>query len=428
MERIPQAISDYLSVIRLFNRDVILFLINLFFFGFTVFGGIYSVLLNLYLLRLGYGPEFIGSANAGARLSLAAFSLIAGILGKRWGSRRAMIIGTTTILLGFVAIPLVEFIPATLQREWIVVTYSIAWIGVAMYFVNSTPFLTEITTSKDRNHAFSVRAAMTPLAGFAGSLIGGLLPGLIARTLKVSLNQPDAYRYTLLLAAMLIIPGLLAIKATRGEGRTQTEENVVDSGGLPLGIIVFLSLVWLLRWAGSGAAHTFFNVYLDAELGVSTATIGVLAAVGQLLAIPVALSFPPLAAYWGVGGPFVLGSLAMALGLVPMLIFPHWATAGFGFVGMTVLQSMTRTSISVYQMEVVSPKWRTMMSAATVMAAGLGWAIMAFGGGFIITALGYNRLFLTTASLVSTSALIFWVYLRIKRDGGRIDPTLKMSK
>ena len=32
--------------------------------GFALDGGIYSVLLNLFLLRLGYGPEQIGLVNA----------------------------------------------------------------------------------------------------------------------------------------------------------------------------------------------------------------------------------------------------------------------------------------------------------------------------------------------------------------------------
>ena len=57
-------LHTYIQAVRLFNRYVRLFLVSATLFGFAVFGGIYPILLNLYLLRLGYGPEFIGLLDA----------------------------------------------------------------------------------------------------------------------------------------------------------------------------------------------------------------------------------------------------------------------------------------------------------------------------------------------------------------------------
>jgi len=56
-----------------------------------VFAGIHAVLLNLYLLRLGYVPEFISLVNAAGLLTLGVFSLPAGALGTGWGSCGTMI-------------------------------------------------------------------------------------------------------------------------------------------------------------------------------------------------------------------------------------------------------------------------------------------------------------------------------------------------
>ena len=53
-------VAAYWRALRLFSRDVHFYLITAALIGFTVFGGIYAVLLNLYLLRLGYGPPFVG--------------------------------------------------------------------------------------------------------------------------------------------------------------------------------------------------------------------------------------------------------------------------------------------------------------------------------------------------------------------------------
>jgi len=42
-----------------FHRNVYVVFICTFFFGFLVFGGVYQVLVNLLLVRLGFGPEFV---------------------------------------------------------------------------------------------------------------------------------------------------------------------------------------------------------------------------------------------------------------------------------------------------------------------------------------------------------------------------------
>ena len=55
--------NDYLKTLRRFNRNVRLLFVANAILGF-VFFGIYALLLNLYLLRLGYGLEDIGLFSA----------------------------------------------------------------------------------------------------------------------------------------------------------------------------------------------------------------------------------------------------------------------------------------------------------------------------------------------------------------------------
>ena len=47
--------------------------------------GMYLVLLNLYLLRLGYGPEFIGLVQGTGIFAIVALSMPASAAGRRWG-------------------------------------------------------------------------------------------------------------------------------------------------------------------------------------------------------------------------------------------------------------------------------------------------------------------------------------------------------
>lgn len=406
--------SGYLQKLRSINRDVRLYLLTATLTGFFS-EGIRAVLFNLYLLRLGYGPGFIGSVNAVAALSFSGFCLPAGVLGRRWNSRRLMVIGVVLMVLGHGLLLLVEFAPTTWQVGWLSATLILAFFGQALYFVHGTPFLMNATGSEERNYAFSLGIALRPLAGFVGSLIGGVLPAIFATALNVSQKDPATYRYSLLLGVLLLIPAVPALFAVRKPHVRQARARVVKSGRAPYGLIAFMALVVMCRLAGWGAVNTFFNVYLDTEFYTSTTMIGALTAVGKLLSVPAALITPLLVARWGNGRTIVLGSLGIALSTLPLAFIPHWAAAGLGFIGVSVLFSMTTAPVRVYGQELVSPNWRSAMSGAIMMGAGLSLSGMALGGGYVIPALGYRGLFLTGFGLTVAGILLFWIYFRVPR-------------
>ena len=263
-------IIDYVKALRLFGRDVRLYFFTMALIGFTVFGGVAGGLLNLYLLRLGYGPEFIGTINAVNWLSLALFALPAGALGLRLGVRRVMIGGMSLLVVGHGLFPTVEYVPRAWWPGWLLATRVLGGLGLALYLVNSVPFLMGATTPERRDHAFSTRMALIPLAGFAGSLVGGLLPGLLAGGLGVSLEHPAPYRYSLLVAALLLIPGVAALWATRPIHVERTGGRMASRrAAIPYGPIAVLVLVGMLRVAGEGGVRSFINVYLDASLRVT---------------------------------------------------------------------------------------------------------------------------------------------------------------
>ena len=151
-------------MLQRFSRPVRLYLVSSALFGFSIFGGIYTLLLNLYLVRLGYGADFVGVVNASGMLALALFALPSGVLGTRYGSRRGLIVGLSLIVSGLVLLPNAEHIPMSFRSVWLVMTYMIAWLGVALYFVNTNPFLMGVTTPVERNHVFSIQAALWPIA------------------------------------------------------------------------------------------------------------------------------------------------------------------------------------------------------------------------------------------------------------------------
>ena len=410
-----RAAPTYLHVLRDFNRDVRLYLITTMLIGLTVDGGVYTVLFNLYLLRLGYGPEFVGLVNGAGMLVFALICLPAGTFGGRWGNRRMMIVGLSLLVIGCGLLPFAELRTGNWRAGWLFITWCFAFIGFAMYFVNTAPFAMKVTHQSERNHVFSVQAALWSLAGFAGSLVGGFLPSIFAIYLGVSLDQAAPYRYSLLAASLLLIPSVLAIVATR-EGHAQPQkERQAKAEPSPVRLIAFLTLIRLLVVTGVGTLFTFFNVYMDAGLHISTVHIGMLSAIGRLLSIPTALIVPLLTARWGNGHIAAWASLGTAIGMLPLILISHWSAAGLGFIGVLALTSIRYPAFLVYTMEVVSPARRGTMSGAGEMASGLSFSAMALGGGYIIKSLGYRSFFLTGASLTVIGTLIFLIHLHARQ-------------
>ena len=412
-------ITTYLSMLRLFSRDVRLFLVTATLVALA-WDGMRTVLFNLYLLRLGYDAVFVGLVNAVGALAFALMCLPAGAMGTRWGSRNMLIAGVSLLVVGFWLLPLAEFLAGAWRAGWLLVTSVLTNLGFALYLVNGLPFMMGATGPEERNHAFSVHAALMPLAGFVGSLAAGVLPNLFAALLGVPLEEAAPYRFPLWLAALLLVPVVLVLRPTRSTAGQQAQASAANAplahtGRPPYGLIVAIALIMAFRFGGRGAVVTFFNVYLDEGLGVSTALIGAMSAIGQLLSVPAALVAPLLAVRWGNPRTIFWGTISMALCTLPLALVPHWTAAGLGFVGSTASFLTTVGPLRVFSQELVAPRWRATMASAFMMGAGLAFSGMSLAGGYVIVALGYRILFLAGAGMMATGGLLFWSYFRVPR-------------
>jgi MFS family permease len=406
-------------MLRLFSRDLRFFLVSAVLVSLA-WDGMRAVLLNLYLLRLGYGPEFVGLVNGMGALAFALLCLPAGTMGTRWGSRKVLIAGAGLLTLGFLLLPLAEFMMGSWRTAWFLAATVLTYLGFALYLVNGLPFMMGATTGEERNHAFSFHMALAPLAGFVGSLVAGVLPGVFAALMGVSLEEAAPYRFPLWLAALLLVPGVLALLSTGSgdawEAQASTSRAAVTGNGRPpYKLIAAIAVSMAFRLGGRGTVLTFFNVYLDQGLGVSTALIGVLSAAGLLLSVPAALVAPSLVARWGNPRTIFGGKLGMALCVLPLALVPHWAAAGLGFMGSGIFFSVTVGPIRLFSQELVTPRWRATMASAFMMGAGSALAGMSLVGGYAIAAFGYRTVFLAAAGLMAMGAFFFWSWFRVPR-------------
>ena len=406
-----------------FHADVYRYLIAAGLVGFSYFGFV-AVLLNLYLLRLGYGTDFIGLVNGSTALAFALSSLPAGAVGSRFGRRRAAMTGMGCLAAGVTLVPLAALLFAGQARDVSIIAMRLlSGVGFSFYLVNAYPYLVAATSARDRPYAFAVLAALPPVTGFAGSLAAGALPAWVAARLSLTAADPAPFAVVLVAAGLILLPAPLILARTeerepsrrarpRGERRRADDGARRADAALYL-LIFFLGLTALLRVAGEGASRSFINVYLEVDLGASTSRIGLLLAFGQLVAGPAALCAPALAARAGKVPVIVVTTALTAGSLLIMALVPHWAAAGIGFTLVVGLRSITQSVSSVVHMEIVPASWRGVTSGVVSMAMGLGFTSMSLGGGYLIPVMGFPGLFLLAAAVTAASAVIFWRYFRL---------------
>jgi len=410
-----------------YNKQARRFFMTIVALGFVI-DGVYAVLLNLYLLRLGYDARFIGQVNSFGLLAFAMVSLPAGILGTRWKSTLMLRIGFGSMLLGTVLLPLAEYSPAGWQEGWFIVTYALILTGFSLFFVNGSPFLMSVVAPNRQHSAFAFQTALLALAAFLGSLFGGNMPVLISKFYDFTLDDPDPYRYTLMLVAGVVLVAFFITltiieqpddDAPEPSGEPPTPQQSLSAkralGGFTAAVITLIGLMSLVRFlqvAGMATVSVYFNVYLDTEFALSSGTIGNIASVGRFLTVPMVLLAPRLIRRTSTGAVAMWASFATALFLLPIALLPNWGAAAIGYIGAISVTNLRYTAFIVFIMLLVPKRQQPVMAGAGETAAGFSFAFMALGGGYIATLFSFRELFLLAAGLSGLGTFIFWLHLR----------------
>lgn len=328
-----------------------------------------------------------------------------------------MRIGLLLVIGGSLMMPVTEFLPATLHTTWMMAAYGIMMMGMAAYYANQAPYVISLSQSTTRTAIFSLQSAFYSVFGFVGSLMGGNLPKVMSLFNGKTLEDSAPYALTLWLVPIFMLLAL-AILWTMQETSPHLEATeTAKHPGAPsvvtgiVGLIVLMSVIRFLQVGGVGAATTFFNVYLDAKLAVSTEQIGWILAISKLLGVPAALAVPYFTRRFGNAGTTILASFVVVAALMPIAFVPVWWIAGIGYVFCWSVTPMRYSAFLVYIMERCPPHLRGSMNGAGEMAAGFSFAATSLLGGYLITSWGYSALFFTGAMLTLAGTVMFWGYV-----------------
>lgn len=426
--RLRAAAREYAARVRDFSPNARLFLGAAALGGLNV--GVSSVLLNLYVLSLGYSEGFLGRLLSFGPLAAIPAALVAGPLIDGWGARRAMLGGSAFTGAGALIL-LASSTPAALRAG-----VALASMGGVLIYIAVPPFLARHSSPRERAHLFSVTAAAYVVSTASGSMLGGFLPRVVSAVWP-SVPQAQGYRLALFggaLCSALAIPLLALVRESRGEllaplsnpaaatGQPVAQESSRQGrqwylaswlhrrslGGQLLRVAAqFMVTDGLIR-LGANLIVPFFNVFFVRHLGASEAWYGTLRFAERAIEVVAMLLVAPLAARFGPVTTITLTQLFSVPMLLALGFAPTLAIASGAFLLRGTLMEMTVPIRDSFMMDVVPDAAR---ATANAMITLTGYAI-AFAstraGGRLLEAGHYGTACGITAVLYVVSAALYW--------------------
>jgi MFS family permease len=399
------------------NNNIKLYLVSYFFIHFS-FSGIYMVLFNLYLLRLEFGPEFIGVVNGAIFVSFAVSAFPIGIVSRRHTIRSVLLFGAGLAICGWLITVNAGLLKPGMREISFVIGAVISGVGFAANVVTSFPLLMTCAEGQ-RTTAFSFRLIVELVGGFLGSLVGGFLPSMAGSIFAIPEDSAGSFRLALYGSLVVLVMALIPLSRIeriklgaeqKGQDTVHLQKNAV-----PWCIVFVIVVITLLNATGMNATRTFFNVFLNHRFQLSPKYIGTLIAAARLLCIPGALCAPFLIGKTGRLNMIRIGLMASSAGILLLTVSSHWVLAAAGYIFIVVLGSISGPATESFNQILVKPEHRSLMSGAYSAAFGFGGSAMVISGGFIIGAFGFSRLFFISACFKLAAFAIFWAYFRRPR-------------
>ncbi|MHB8645655.1 MAG: MFS transporter [Thermomicrobiales bacterium] len=367
--------------------------------------GVFTLLFNLYLRKLGLREDFIGLFSALSTLTWAAGALIVGPLSRRIGAR-AILIGGVYLFTAVAALQVVTTVPFALLG----IAFLLGFANAAM-MVPSTPYVFTLIPPERRTQAQAFVFSAIALSTAAGAFMGGVLPGLLGGdTLR-------NFRITMGISVALTLCSVVPLTILRTAREQPDAPNRGARTPLTAGERLqcrrdnaAFALVGGFMALGTGMLIPFYNVYLS-SLGASPGAVGALFSVASLVGGVVSLGapliarrLPPLLAV------AVLRSISVPMALVVGLGFSSLPFASALYAIRTIGTSLSWPIESSTIGNVIDPRNRVSLFGMRSAAWNAGLAFSSWVGGAIIVHFGYRPVHLLYVLAYAAAMAVFLLY------------------
>jgi len=397
---IKDFLKDYLAHLRLFSPNARKFLIGSFFMGLGL--SVFQLLMNLYLVQLGFDEGHIGSIISASSIGTVLIAIPAAILVDRFRIKYILMFATLTSGSALIT-------QALSTSIWnLRIMSMISGSMFTIHMIAASPFFMRNSTSAERPYLFGVNMAVSTFSGFIGSIIGGLTPIWLVETGATLLL---GYRYTLVggaLTAMLSLAAYSAIKAkTTDSGQSLKPRNYM--GARDWKTTLKLMIPHFLIGMGAGLVIPFLNLYFLKRFELESDDIGRIFSFGALFTAAGFLAGPAIARRVGLVKTVVISQF-LSIPFFLVLAFSHnlfLSVVAFLFRGS--LMNMAWPMYNNFAMEMGDEKNQASVNSALSLAWNSSWMISANIGGLMIEKSGFTAVMLATVGLYLASTTASWL-------------------
>ena len=281
--------------LREFNHNVKSF----FLYGVLINAGmaLFSLLFNLYLLRLSFQEDFIGQVAGMSPLASGLLALPVGMLSDRFGRKPFLVASGLLLAISQLGLSLATTPVALLALSFV------GGVGTAFIWVNHVAFLSDNAHPTRRAEALVIWSALQVVIRMLLSLAGGFMPGIMGYFLGASTELPEPFRYSLFLGAacsLAAVLPLVRIPGRAGQPREQNRKPDADDPGPPhWRVFAAIGTLSGTRGFAVGLTFPFFNVFFEEELHLTPVAIGVTFFLSQVVSLPATFSAPTLLRRFG---------------------------------------------------------------------------------------------------------------------------------
>jgi DHA1 family multidrug resistance protein-like MFS transporter len=404
--------SYLLSVFKL-ERSILVYIISWSVIGLAHLG-IVSVLLNLYLLQLGFDFTFLGIMNGSSQIIWALFSLPAGLIGSRFGLRNSLVAAYVTVVIGLVILLSATWLPHEMWGAALLIGNGLVGVAAALVSVNGPPYLMAISPENDRNKAFTLQTSLFTFAAFLGSLVAGTMPGFLMKWFPDLLDTAGAYHIVMWLAVPAYLLTVFFIRTARPEPKTDLVVATRVREAAPIAVFLFLGIFFSLQIGSENSVNMLINVYFVDSLRQSPVMVGTIFAAARLLPFLISPIQPLVLNRWGSGRTLAGGYVVVALCIAAIALLPTATSGVILYIFFSMIISLTGTARTIFAQEAVQSQWRTTSSAVLSISTAAAGGLIGFGSGTILKSSGFRGMYLGGALLALLAVLIYPAYMRFR--------------
>jgi MFS family permease len=353
--------------------------------------GLVSIVLPVYLLRLGYSAFHVGAIVTSTLLGSALLTLAIGLFAHQFPGRKLLL--CASLLMAGTGIAF-----ASVHDFWPLLV--VAFVGtinpsagdVSIFLPVEQAMLAGTISPRRRTALFARYSLIGALAGASGTLAAGL-PEIIARNFKV--DETAVLQSVFLFYAAVGIAALLIYRSLSSPTAAQEfPSRKALSHSRP--IVFELAALFSLDAFGSGFfVQSLLALWLFKTFHLSVVTassilfwMGVCSAVSYLVAVPISERF-------GLINTMVFTHLPANLLLILVPFAPSLPVAIALLVARSALSEMDVPTRTSYVMAVVRPEERPATASITAVPRSLASALSPILSGYLlsVSAFGWPLLF-----------------------------------